>query len=94
VHKAWAIFEFRFSSAVKAKGRWDHFDGTAAAPKFADATAPKPDELVAKSKWDKDEASAMNLLLQKIPDSTAINIRRLATVKIAWDGKCTSRRRS
>jgi hypothetical protein len=81
----WAIFAFRFSSAVKAKGHWDHFDGKATAPQFADAAAPKSDELVAKSKWDKDKASAMNLLLQEIPNLMAMKIRCLASVKITWD---------
>jgi len=81
----WAIFKFRFLSAVKAKGKWDHFDGTTSAPLPADAAHPTTDEIAKKLKWDKDKASAMNLLLQKIPHSTAMKICHLVTIKLAWD---------
>jgi hypothetical protein len=28
----WAIFDLHFSSAVQAKGKWGHFDGTETPP--------------------------------------------------------------
>jgi gag-polypeptide of LTR copia-type len=102
----WAIFELRFSAAVKAKGRWGHFDGTAAKPSppppadgeaatltpAEDAITTSPPDAsgtatvsdATREKWDKDEATAKNLLLQKIPDSVAMKICRHATVALAW----------
>ena len=62
----WAIFEFRFLSAVKAKGKWDHFDGSTPIPVLASQTEPTAEETTEINKWRKDEATAINLLLQKI----------------------------
>ncbi|KAJ3884962.1 hypothetical protein GG344DRAFT_28473, partial [Lentinula edodes] len=86
----WAIFDLRFTAAVKAKGKWGHFDGTSIKPspaldKATGSPLPLTDEQLAASvKWDRDEAAAHNLLLQKIPDSAALKIRRSATVAQAW----------
>jgi hypothetical protein len=78
----WAIFDLRFSSAVQAKGKWGHFDGTITSP--MPSNPPSPSELATVAQWTKDEAAAKNLLLQKLPDSTAMKIRHQATVHAAW----------
>ncbi|KAF5364874.1 hypothetical protein D9757_013036 [Collybiopsis confluens] len=75
--KNWAIFELRFTSAVDSKGRWGHFDGTSKRPEAVDA---KDDE----KEWLKNEASARNLLLSKVPDSIALKMRKHKTVADAW----------
>jgi gag-polypeptide of LTR copia-type len=86
----WAIFELRFATAVRAKGRWGHFDGTAKKPASpsppTDGSMPTPDAAhdAVCEKWDKDEATVKNLLLQKILDSVAMKIRRHKTVALAW----------
>src|ERR1700677_571692 len=80
----WAIFCLCFSSAIQAKGRWGHFDGTASPPP-SPSQPPTEDELAAKIQWTKDEAAARNLLLQKLPDSTAMKISRKASVQAAWE---------
>lgn len=94
----WVIFEYRFEVAVNSRKKWGHFNGSAVCPTLpspvaavlATATAaaipasPTPEETAAYTKWIDDEATAKNLLTQKIPDSTAIKIRKCSTVADAW----------
>jgi hypothetical protein len=83
----WAIFKLHFTATVRAKGRWGHFDGRSLRPS---PPAPSTDGTLtstsdtAGEKWEKDEATAKNLLLQKIPNSVAMKIRRHTTVALAW----------
>ena len=79
----WAIFFVRFQDAVEAKGFWGHFDGSEPCPKLSDKS--KPEEIAAKSQWEKDERSAKSLLTQKIPDSTLMRIFSKTAVKDRWD---------
>ena len=49
----WAIFYIQFMDAIKAKGFWDHFDGSSSCPVISEV--PMAAETAAKSQWDKDE---------------------------------------
>lgn len=79
--KNWAIFELRFISAVQGKGKWGHFDGSAPRPAMTNPTVSLITNL---EDWLKDEASARNMLLSKVPDSIALKLRKHTTVETAW----------
>jgi len=80
----WAIFVFCFQDAVKAKGFWDHFDGSASRPIVANAI-PTAAETIATAQWDKDKHSARSLLTQKLLDSTVVLIHGKRTVRERWE---------
>ncbi|KAF8550141.1 hypothetical protein OG21DRAFT_1420155, partial [Imleria badia] len=80
----WAIFAFRFQTAVEAKDMWGHFDGTAAKPMFTSPIMMSTDETDEHNKWRKNKGISKHLLTQCIPDSTALKLRKLATVKEMW----------
>jgi gag-polypeptide of LTR copia-type len=44
----------------------------------------EPPPNTAGEKWEKDEASAKNLLLQKIPDLVALKIHCYTTMAVTW----------
>jgi hypothetical protein len=70
----WVIYHIHFSHAVQSKGIWEHLDGSIARPKAADEQAA----------WDKDEAIALDLLTQHIPDSTVICTMNQPTAVAMW----------
>ena len=80
----WAIYSMRFQEAMEANQRWGHFDGTASHPAPADAAKPTPDEVKAGAAWDQDENIARYLLSQRLPDSTAVQLKSLTTAKEHW----------
>jgi hypothetical protein len=53
----WAIFNLHFSSAIQAKDKWGHFDGTVTSP--MPSNPPLPSELATVTQWTKDEAAAV-----------------------------------
>jgi len=67
----WAIFSLRFQTAVEAKELWGHMNGEATCllPVLPDTDEDEDEEL---SKWMKNESLAKHLLVQRIPDSTAL----------------------
>ena len=78
----WVIFAFCFQTAVEAKDLWSHFDGTVAKPMF---TGPlTTDKTEVQNKQRKNKGVSKHLLTQHIPDSTALTLRKLATVKEMW----------
>jgi len=79
-----AIFVFRFQDGVKAKGFWDHFDGSASRLIVANVI-PTTAETIATAQWDKDKRSARSLLTQKLPDSTVVLIHGKRTVRERWE---------
>jgi hypothetical protein len=91
----WAIFEIRFTAAIRAKRQWGHFDGSSTPPVPVSVTSPggtvsiTPEDAADVEKWNRDEATAKNLLLQKVPDSIAMKIRRFADVAGAWKAIAT-----
>jgi gag-polypeptide of LTR copia-type len=82
---SWVIFELQFSAAIKAKECWGHFEGKDSKPLppgALDDGMPAPDPTG--EKWEKDEATTKNMLLQKIPDSMHMKIHQHTTVALAW----------
>lgn len=77
----WAIFSMRFQEAMEANQKWGHFDGSATRPAPADDKNPTADETKAASEWDQNEVVARYLLSQRLPDSTAVCLKGLASAK-------------
>ncbi|KAI0060482.1 hypothetical protein BV25DRAFT_1807123, partial [Artomyces pyxidatus] len=73
----WTIFYTRFELAAKAKGLWNHFDGSTPHPSI-------PASPSAVEQWDKDENTALYLLSQRVPDSTLIMLRKRKTAAEQW----------
>jgi gag-polypeptide of LTR copia-type/Zinc knuckle len=74
----------RFSEAMDAADRWGHFDGTEPRPKPKLADKPTDDELNAQKLWDREDKIGRNLLLQRLPDTTAMRLRSLNTAQERW----------
>ena len=66
----WTAFAMSFQDAIKAKGLWGYFDGTAVCPVLS--SPPKPNEELALTQWIKEDRTAKALLTHRIPDSTLI----------------------
>ena len=79
--KNWAIYRIRFTRAVQSKGVWSHLEGTAAKPVASGTNPPDATELVA---WLKDESIALDLLTQRIPDSTVIRTASQTDAAAMW----------
>jgi len=87
--KNWAIYRIRFTRAVQSKGVWGHLEGSTLRPSTPVAetaaaegeSATVSDELTA---WKKDEALALDLLTQRIPDSTVIRTANQPTAAAMW----------
>ncbi|KAF9016881.1 hypothetical protein BDZ89DRAFT_909920, partial [Hymenopellis radicata] len=77
----WNIFLLRFSAAVQARNRWNHFNGSYPRPSLISPSTQLVSDLTT---WERGEAVARNLLLSRIPDSLAIKIQRKGTVADAW----------
>ena len=81
----WAIFSMCFQEAMEANLKWSHFDGSATRPVPKDAKNPTDDEKKSGLAWDQDEVMARYLLSQRLPDSTAVRLKGLASAKERWD---------
>ena len=81
----WAIFSMRFQEAMEANQKWGHFIGSIARPVPADVNKPTNAEKKAMSEWDQDETISCYLLSQRLPNSTAVHLKSLATAKECWD---------
>jgi len=98
--KNWAIYQIWFTQAVQSKGVWGHLDGTTPCPTGTPAVVPPTTEgtdgeggqppaapvidtalLVT---WQKDEALALDLLTQQIPNSTVIRTASQSTAAAMW----------
>jgi hypothetical protein len=77
-------FDHRLEQAIRVKKKWGHLTGTTARPTAVDPAKPTDDERTKMSDWDEDEATARYLLAQRIPDSTLIQTRTLATSASMW----------
>lgn len=77
----WAIFSMRFQEAMEANQKWGHFDGSATRPVPKDDKNPTADETKAVSEWNQNEVMARYLLSQRLPDSTAVRLKGLASAK-------------
>ena len=81
----WAIFSMRFQEAMEANQKWGHFDGSTARPVPADPSKPTDDEKKAMAAWDLDETVSCYMLSQRLPDSTAVCLKAITSVKDCWD---------
>jgi hypothetical protein len=75
----------RFQEAMEANQKWGHFDGSTAHPVLADTAAIEAEEKVAMATWDQDEVVSRYLLSQCLPDSTAVRLKPLTSIKERWD---------
>ncbi|KAF7371239.1 Transcription factor [Mycena sanguinolenta] len=74
------IFQRRFSTFMRLKSLWGHFDGTTPRPDEDDNI---PDEDL--DKWDKEEYESNNYLAQRLEDITFLKISNMATVAMMWE---------
>ena len=85
--KNWLLFSIRFQLAVKAKGKWSHFDGTVLRPEAistdqAEAIVigggedPNDNLVECQLEWDKDKDVALYLLSQRLSDSTLVSVEK------------------
>jgi transposase InsO family protein len=81
----WAIFSMRFQEAMEANRKWGHFDDSTPRPDPADTSKPTDEEKKAMSDWDQEEVVARYLLSQRLPDSTAVRLKAITSVKERWD---------
>ena len=81
----WAIFSMRFQEAMEANQKWGHFDGSTAHPVPADPSKPTDDEKKAMAAWDLDETISHYMLSQQLPNSTAVHLKAITSVKDRWD---------
>ena len=97
--KNWAIYRIRFTRAVQSKGVWGHLDGTARRPGTSTVTPPTDEEAEEQQQqpqvtvppdpaelatWQKDESLALDLLTQRIPDSTVIRTSNQLSAAAMW----------
>ena len=81
----WAIFAMRFKGAMIAARRWGYFDGSKKRPVPADQNKPTDAEEEAMERWDGEDQIAGYLLIQRLPDLTAMEASQLDTAKERWE---------
>jgi len=80
----WLILAFHFQTTVEAKDMWG---GATSIGSWLSRHSPAPCPLTKlrnTKKWCKNEGIVKHLLIQWIPDSTALKIQKLDTVKEMW----------
>jgi hypothetical protein len=80
----WAIFSMHFRKAMQATHRWGHFDGTRPRPSAKDPSAPIDAEREAQKCWEHEDIVTRYLLSERLPDSTALCLRRYQTAQACW----------
>ena len=80
----WAIFSMHFEEAMLASQKWGHFDGTSTCLTPKDPKAIEATEQKAMDEWDHAEMLAQYMLLQHLPDSTAIHLKNILTIAERW----------
>src|SRR5712671_7363540 len=63
---------------------WGHFTGSETCPVPKDPKKPTDDELTTGKAWDQEDKIGQNLLLQHLPDITAMSIIDLSTAQECW----------
>ena len=76
----WVIFSMRFKEAMLASQKWSHFDGTSTRPTPKDLKVIEAAEQKAMDEWDHIETLAQYMLLQHLPDSTAVCLKNILTI--------------
>jgi hypothetical protein len=80
----WANFAMRFKGAMIASRRWGYFNGSKKHPAPADEDKPTDTEVKAMERWDSKDQIAGYLLIQWLPDLTAMEASHLNTAKERW----------
>jgi hypothetical protein len=81
----WAIFVLCFREAMQVARRWPYFEGTIPCPSLKDPAKVPDDERKAIDNWEFEDLAARYLLSQHLPDSIAIQLQVLTTMKAHWD---------
>jgi hypothetical protein len=81
----WAIFSMQFQEAMEANQKWSHFSGSPARPAPANASKATDEETKAMSDWDQEEVVTRYLLSQRLPNSTAVHLKTITSIKERWD---------
>jgi len=69
---------------MDAADHWGHFTGSETRPVPKDPKKPMDDKLTAGKAWDWEDKIGQNLLLQRLPDITAMAIIDLGTAQECW----------
>jgi hypothetical protein len=81
----WATFSMHFQEVMEASQKWGHFDGSTPHPVPKDPAAPTADEKKELTAWDHAEAVSCYMLSQRLPDSTAVQLKSLSSACTRWD---------
>jgi hypothetical protein len=77
----WAIFKMCFSNAMKVTCRWAYFTGIIPCPEPIDAAQPTKEEATAIVQWEYEDSIVSYLLLQRLPDTTEMELANCTTTK-------------
>jgi hypothetical protein len=81
----WAIFTMRFQEAMQVTHCWPYFEGTIPCPSSKNPAKVLDDERKNIANWEFKDLAVWYLLSQQLPDSIAIQLHSLTTVKVRWD---------
>ena len=70
---------------MQASRRWGFFDGSNLRPSPSDPLNVTSDKIEAMEKWDHNDLVARYLLLQRLPDSTAVRVGPIPNARLRWD---------
>src|ERR1700677_1524674 len=77
----WAIFSMQFQEVMEANQKWGHFDDSTPRPIPADVNKPTNNEKKALAEWDLEETISHYMLSQRLPNSTAVRLKAITSVK-------------
>ena len=81
----WAIFVMHFREVMQAIRRWPYFKGTIPCPSPKNPTKVPDDERKNIANWEFEDLTVWYLLSQWLPNSIAIRLQSLTTMKSQWD---------
>jgi hypothetical protein len=81
----WAIFILCFHEVMQVAWRWPYFEGTTPCPSPKDPAKVLDDERKTIDNWEFKDLTTRYLLSQQLPNSIAICLHSLTTVKVWWD---------
>jgi hypothetical protein len=81
----WAIFIMHFREAMQAICRWPYFEGTIPCPSSKNPAKVPDDKRKSVEDWEFEDLAVRYLLLQRLPNSIAIQLHSLPAVKACWD---------
>jgi hypothetical protein len=81
----WANFTMCFKGAMITSRHWGYFDGSKKCSAPADKDKPTNTEVEAMEHWDSKDQIAGYLLIQQLPDLTAMEASHLNTAKERWE---------